>query len=270
MYLELGSRRYEVTHRAVVVGCVAHPREPVPVDDWHQEMAMRVSRASVMVDAGVDALDIGGASTGRLDVATQEIEQERLVALVLAMRTRFDVPLSICTSRAMVAAGCFDAGAGIVHDRSGFSEPGLLVACVASGASVVVSGDTPGASASTQDPPHVDVNTEAPLETMVRLAIDAGVPAERVMVDPTVEGPARSAATTWQASRRLAHAGLRVVVSAPEAGVPAGTGQSVVAAGSNVATVALGLARGCRVIRTHDVRVARRVAGVMAAVLEHR
>lgn len=288
MYLDLGNHRFDVTHRAVVLGCAAHRLDEGAVGDWRRVTGTRVSRAAEMVAAGVDVLDVGGAPTDAGEALVEEDERERLVAVVQGLRARFDLPLSVSTGRASVAASCFEAGADIAEDHSGFGDPEFLSVCAASGASVVASNAALAAAREANGLGSIESAALASdyLVKMVHLAIAAGIPSARVMVDPTAGRPAGagSVQTALMASRRLADAGNHVVLCLPDgdqsAGLmPDGThgpdanggfGEHVRSMDSSVANLVLGIARGCRIVRTHDVRAARRVAGVMAAMLEHR
>ncbi len=68
---------------------------------------------------------------------TEQEELDRVVPVIATLVERFDVPISVDTWRASVAAACFEAGAVVGNDISGFADPGYLSAASAAGASVV-------------------------------------------------------------------------------------------------------------------------------------
>jgi len=68
---------------------------------------------------------------------TEQEELDRVVPAIEALRSRFDLPLSVDTWRASVAKACFEAGACIGNDISGFADPDYLDVCAEAGASVV-------------------------------------------------------------------------------------------------------------------------------------
>src|SRR5690625_3124060 len=76
-----------------------------------------LERAQKMVAQGADLIDIGGESArpGYTPVTIKE-ELERVIPVVKLLATHLDVPLSIDTSKAEVAARVLDAGAHIVND----------------------------------------------------------------------------------------------------------------------------------------------------------
>jgi dihydropteroate synthase len=271
MSLELGSRRYDVTHRAVIMGAVDHLADQVPIDDWAQARVARLDAAAAMAAAGVDALDVGAAcvgsralglrgggrcAPGRDEAVTSADERQRLVPLVQEIRARHGVPVVVHTRRAEVAAACIDAGADAVDNDDGFSDPDLLSVCAAAGASVIVSWPDAGGVQPMPPPGDLTAHRER-LGALLQRTVDAGIPSERRMVDPG-GAPTHGLrpGDLVALARLLGDAGGHVVLS--------------VDGDEAVATHALAITQGCRVIRTGDVRGARRVAGVLEAVLEHR
>lgn len=76
--------------------------------------------AEKMIDDGVDIIDIGGESTRPgSERVSAEAEIERTAPAIAAIKARFDIPVSIDTSKASVAAAAIDAGAEIINDISG-------------------------------------------------------------------------------------------------------------------------------------------------------
>src|SRR5437667_3744448 len=96
-------------------------------------------RADEVVAEGADILDVGGVKAGPGPEVTADEELTRVVPAVEALHTRFDVPLSIDTWRASVAAAAYDAGAIVGNDISGFADPDYLPVSAKAGATVVAS-----------------------------------------------------------------------------------------------------------------------------------
>lgn len=78
------------------------------------------ARAEEMIAEGVDIIDIGGESTrpGGERVA-ENVEIERVVPVIAAIASRFEIPISIDTSKSAVAEAAVSAGAEIINDISG-------------------------------------------------------------------------------------------------------------------------------------------------------
>src|SRR5215218_6145522 len=92
---------------------------------WRLDDLLR--RAEQLVDDGADLLDIGArpGGVGVREVSPPE-EAALLVETVTAVRARFDVPISVDSTRASVARAGFGAGAVLGNDMSGFRDPDYL------------------------------------------------------------------------------------------------------------------------------------------------
>ena len=79
-----------------------------------------LSQADKFISDGADIIDVGGESTrpGSLRVSVDE-EMRRVVPVIEAIAKRFDIPISVDTSKAEVAEGAVAAGAEIINDISG-------------------------------------------------------------------------------------------------------------------------------------------------------
>ena len=84
------------------------------------------ARAEQLVDEGADLLDVGGVKAGPGPEVTYAEELDRVVPVIGALKERFEVPLSVDTWRASVAAAAFEAGAVLGNDISGFADPDYL------------------------------------------------------------------------------------------------------------------------------------------------
>jgi dihydropteroate synthase len=82
------------------------------------EAALR--RAEILIEEGADILDIGGESTRpQSERVSAEEEIRRVIPIIEAVEKRFDLPVSVDTSKAAVAEKSIEAGAEIVNDVSG-------------------------------------------------------------------------------------------------------------------------------------------------------
>ena len=135
--LELGGRRYDLTTRALVVGILNRTTDSFYDHGSYFELDRFFEHAEQLVEQGADVLDVGGVKAGPGPEVTEEEELDRVVPVIASLRERFDVPLSVDTWRASVAAAAFGAGAVLGNDISGFADPAYLEAAAAAGASVV-------------------------------------------------------------------------------------------------------------------------------------
>lgn len=161
-----------------------------------------VSRGRRLVADGADLVDVGGESTRpgaqRVDEAT---ELERVVPVVRALAGD-GIAVSVDTMRASVAAAAWEAGAALVNDVSGGrADPDMLRVVADVGAPFVVM-HWRAHSASMQDADHTrydDVVTDvrAELAQQVDDALAAGVPADRLVVDPGL-GFSKTGEQNWE------------------------------------------------------------------------
>ena len=113
-------------------------------------------QAEKMINAGVSIIDIGGESTrpGAPDVALEE-ELSRVIPVIKAIRERFDVWISIDTSKAEVMRQAIEAGADIINDVRALQEPGALEVAAESGLPVCLM-HMQGQPRTMQANPHYD------------------------------------------------------------------------------------------------------------------
>ncbi len=276
MFVELGDTRFDVTTRALVMGILN--RTPDSFFDaggyWDFDAFLR--QAELLVDQGADFLDVGGVKAGPGPEVTRTEEIDRVVPAVVALRERFDLPVSVDTWRASVLEESLKVGAVVGNDISGFADPDYLRVAAQYGASVVATHVRIGPRIPDPEPRYRDVRSEVVefLRRRAKAALDAGIDSCRIMVDAGLDlgkTPAMSA-ELMRHSDDLVRLGFTVFLSASNKGFLGElTGTSV--DDRTYATLgahALGIALGCRVLRAHDVVGSRRVADMMSALLENR
>ena len=276
MELWLGDAVFDITHRAVVMGILNRTPDSFYDQGSYWDFDAFLAKAEQLVADGADFLDVGGVKAGPGDEVTEAEELDRVIPAVTALRERFDLPLSVDTWRASVAKAGFEAGACVGNDISGFADPDYLAVAAAADASVVATHIRLRPRVPDPNPEYDDVVLDVRdfLAERGVWAEAAGIPRERIMVDAGLDlGKTEpQSATLLRASDTLVDLGYPVFLSASNKrflGVLLGTEVDDRAAGTNAAH-ALGIGLGCRVLRAHDVRAARRVADTMAAILEAR
>ncbi len=273
VFLDLGSTRFDVTTRAVVMGILNRTPDSFYDQGAYYEFDAFLRKAEQLVVDGADFLDVGGVKAGPGEEVTEAQELDRVVPAVEALRERFDLPLSVDTWRASVAKACFEAGAVVGNDISGFADPDYLDVCAAAGASVVATHIRLAPRVPDPDPHYDDVVVDVCdfLADRAERARRAGIPAERIMVDAGLDlGKSEAQSLVLlRASDRLTELGYPVFLSASNKRflwTLLGVDRSEAQMGT-MAAHALGIALGCRVLRSHDARNGRRVADTMSAVL---
>ncbi len=271
--LWLGDHRFDITHRAVVMGILNRTPDSFYDRGSYWDFDAFLAKAEGLVADGADFLDVGGVKAGPGDFVSEQEELDRVVPAVEALRARFDVPLSVDTWRASVAAASFAAGAVVGNDISGFGDPAYLAVCAAAGASVVATHIRLQPRVPDPEPVYDDVVQAVCdfLAERAEMALAAGIPRPRVMIDAGLDlgKTEEQSALLLRTSHRLAELGFPVFLSASNKRFlwklldvdvqSAGTG--------TMAAHALGIVLGCRVLRSHDVRNGRRIADAVADLL---
>ncbi len=273
MELALGTHRFDVTHRAVVMGILNRTPDSFYDRGSYWDFDAFLAKAEGLVVDGADFLDVGGVKAGPGPDVTEQEELDRVLPAVEALTERFDVPLSVDTWRASVAEACFGAGAVVGNDISGFADPAYLAVCAEMGASVVATHIRLAPRVPDPEPVYDDLVADVSgfLSDRAQRALDAGIPAERIMVDAGLDLGKTEAMSLelLRASHRLAALGFPLFLSASNKRFLWHLLDVDVdhAREGTMAAHAYGIGEGCRILRAHDVRAARRVADVLAAVL---
>src|SRR4051794_23095343 len=273
MFLHLGSRRFDLAERPVVIGILNRTRDSFFDRGAHYELDRLLARAEQLVADGADVLEVG-ARPGGVGIADVPPDRERdLAAETLAeLRSRFDVPLGVDTTRAAVARAAFAEGAVLGNDMSGFLDPGYLPAAAAARAAVVATHIRKPPGVPDPDPVYTDLLGEvcSRLSTLARAAEQAGIDRERIVLDPGID-----LGKSWQQSLQLlgrftdlAALGLPLLLAVSNK-IFLRRALALEDAPLDVATAAacaLGAMHGGSVVRVHDARIGRQAADLAYAL----
>lgn len=244
--------------------------------EWFDTQAA-VRHGVELAAAGAAILDVGGESTRPGAAAVPEDEELRRVVPVIAGLAAA-VPgavLSVDTTKAAVAEAALRAGATYVNDVSALrADPAMLGVVVEHGASCCLmhmQGD-PRTMATQAVYGDVVDDVRAHLEERVATAVAAGVPVERIDVDPGI-GFAKTQEHNLELLRRLDEIvaiGPRVLVGTSRKsflGRITGRDDPRQRLAGTIATNVLALASGARVFRVHDVGAVYDALAVAAHVV---
>jgi dihydropteroate synthase len=272
--LELGSEhRFDITHRALVMGILNRTPDSFFDGGQYFDFDGFLRKADGLVADGADFLDVGGVKAGPGPEVGTEEELERVVPAVEALRARLDVPISVDTWNPVVLRAALGAGACVGNDISGFAHPDYLPTCAEFGASVVATHIRLGPRIPDPDPNYDDLRRDVRefLAERGRRAQAAGIPRERIMVDDGLDLGKTEAQSLelLRSSDELAALGYPAFLSASNKrflGELLGLDVKDRREASHAAHT-LGVTLGCRVLRAHDVRGARRTVDLVAALL---
>jgi dihydropteroate synthase len=272
--LSLGSRTYDVTDRALVMGILNRTPDSFYDKGLTFGLGDLVDRAAVLVADGADLLDVGGVKAGPGPEVDEEEELHRVIPAVEALSARFDVPLSVDTWRASVARTAYAAGAVVGNDISGFADPDYLAVAAEAGASVVATHIRLAPRVPDPEPVYeggdVVGAVRAFLVERAGRARAAGIPAERIVLDAGLDlgKTAGQSLELLRASAELAGLGHPLLLSASnKTFLGAVLDLPIDQRGpASLGAASLGVALGCRIVRVHDVAGHRQVCDVLAAI----
>jgi dihydropteroate synthase len=231
-----------------------------------------VQQGVAMAAAGADLLDLGGESTRPgFEPVSPQAELARIVPAVERLLAETELPISVDTTKAVVACAALGAGASLINDVNGLrADPALGAVVAEHEATIVVMHNqrnwTPRESQS-----DVIGDVCDGLEAGMAAATTAGIPQERIIVDPGF-------GFGWRVEQTLEL--LRRLRELRELGRPILIGTSRKSSIGRVldlpveqrlegtaATVALAIGNGADIVRVHDVREMSRVARMTDAVV---
>lgn len=227
----------------------------------HNSLNDAVNHAAKLIAEGASIIDIGGESTrpGASDVSIDE-ELQRVIPVVEAIRQRFDVWISVDTSKAQVITESANAGASIINDIRSLQEPGALEAAAKTGLPVCIM-HMQGDPKTMQQSPHYEnvlIDVDRFLQENIQRCVDAGIEKNQIILDPGF-GFGKNLAHNYQLLAHLSelhHFGLPILAGMSRKSM---VGQLLNVppqervAGS-VACAVIAAMQGAQIIRVHDVK----------------
>lgn len=183
-----GNRSLEIGKKTLIMGILNLTPDSFSDGGRYTDVDSAVDQCAKMVKEGADCIDLGAEATGpnSVPVSTEE-ELERLIPSLQAIRSRFDLPLSVDTFKSETAKEAISAGADIINDITGFlgdPEMAKVVADNGSGCILMFNKRTNGENKTSFEP--VSRRAVRELEESVEIAKKAGVPDDMIMTDPGI------------------------------------------------------------------------------------
>jgi dihydropteroate synthase len=252
---EIGGRRFEWGSRTFVMGIVNVTPDSFSGDGLGSDRTAAVEQGLRMVKEGADMLDVGGESTrpGHVPIGGAE-EIARIEPVIRRLARESGVPVSVDTYKLEVAEAAVDCGATILNDIWGLTRsPEIADLAALKSCGLVVMHNQDG----TDYAGDLLEEIKRFLKRAALLAVEAGVPSERVIIDPGI-GFGKTAEQNWEVMRRLNEL--------KELGFPILIGTSRksfigklldlpvdLRVEGTAATVVASVLRGVDIVRVHDV-----------------
>ncbi len=187
-FWQLRTTRLLLRRRPLLMGIVNVTPDSFSDGGHFLEVERAVQRALELVGQGADILDIGGESTRPYATAVDlDEELRRVIPVLQAVCRQTDVPVSIDTSKAVVARAALDCGAQIINDVTGLAGDGAMLPLAVESQAAVCVMHMQGTPATMQDHPHYD-DVVAEIWQYLRVRREAlygaGIAPERICLDP--------------------------------------------------------------------------------------
>lgn len=153
----------------------------------HNRYYDALEHAAKMVNEGASIIDIGGESTrpGAAEVSVNE-ELDRVIPIVEAIAQRFDVWISVDTSKAEVMSEAAKAGMHLINDIRSLHEPGAIEVAAQSGLPVCIM-HMQGQPRTMQDAPNYEnvvADIKAYFDAEIARCVAAGIDKQQIILDP--------------------------------------------------------------------------------------
>ena len=263
-----------MTRRTALMGIVNVTPDSFSDGGRYLDPTKAISHGIDLAREGADIIDVGGESTrpGARPISARE-EMGRVIPVIRGLRQAVSTPISVDTFKAEVARAALDEGADVVNDISALRfDPGMAHLIAAEKVPVVLM-HMQGTPRTMQQRPHYENVVEEVKEFLLgrmRFALEAGMEPEQIIIDPGI-GFGKELDHNLELFRGLptfASLGRPLLVGPSRKafiGKLLDLSPDERLEGSLAATVAAVLA-GANMIRTHDVKEARRAIRVADAL----
>lgn len=264
----IGNRVFDAEHRTYIMGILNVTPDSFSDGGKFNQMDAALYHAEEMIRDGADIVDVGGESTrpGHTVISDDE-EISRVVPVIEAIKSRFDIPVSIDTYKGKVTEAALKAGADLVNDIWGFKFDHTVAELTAQyGAACCLMHNR-------SEPTYQDYLNDvvADLKECVRIAKDVGISDDKIILDPGV-----GFGKTYQMNLEIInHVDVLHSLGFP---ILLGTSRkSVIGQTLNLptdqrvegtlATTVVGVLKGCAFVRVHDIKENKRVIQMTEAIM---
>lgn len=266
--LDCRGKTLRLGERTLIMGILNVTPDSFSDGGLYHERDAALAKAREMVAQGADIIDLGGEST-RPGYTTVNVEDElsRVIPVLKELVKEVPVPVSVDTTKAVVARQAFEAGAHIINNQSPLpADPSMAGLAAEYGAPLVLMHNQQGTG-------YCDLISDLTeyFQNSIQIALAAGVARENIIIDPGI-GFGKTAEQNLEIMRRLKELGclgLPVLIGTSRKstigkvlGLP--VDQRVE---GTAATVAVGIAKGADIVRVHDVKEMARVARMADAIV---
>lgn len=266
--MRIGGKIFDTENETYIMGILNVTPDSFSDGGRYDRLDAALSHAEQMIAGGADIIDVGGESTrpGHVQIPDEE-EIGRIAPVIRELKRRFDVPVSADTYKSEVARAAIDAGADMINDIWGLKYDEKMADIIAgSGAACCLMHNRESAQYGSFIPEFLDDMREC-----VRLADEAGIERERIILDPGV-GFGKTYEMNLEIISRLEvmqELGLPVLLGTSRKsviGLTLDLPPQEREEGTLVTTV-YAVQKGCAFVRVHDVEKNKRAVRMTRALM---
>lgn len=266
--MKIGNREFDTKNETYIMGILNVTPDSLSDGGKFNHMDAALAHAEQMIRDGADIIDIGGESTrpGHTVISDEE-EIARVTPVIEAVKSHFDVPVSIDTYKGNVAEAALQAGADLVNDIWGFKfdyKTAEVTARYHAACCLVHNRNEAIYQNFLED-------MVADMKECVAIAHKAGVSDDKIMLDPGV-GFGKTYEQNLEAINHvdvLQELGLPILLGTSRKSVIGNTLDLPVdqRVEGTLATTVIGMLRGCSFVRVHDIKENHRIIQMTKAIL---
>ena len=268
--MKIGSREFDVKNHTYVMGILNVTPDSFSDGGNYTETDRALFHVEQMLEEGADLVDIGGESTrpGYVPVSEEE-EIQRVCPIIEAIKSRFDVPVSLDTYKSKVAKAGIEAGADLINDIWGLQYEEMAEVIAKAGLTCCLMHNRREAVYG-----NFMEDVAADLARTLHIARKAGISEDRIILDPGV-GFAKTYQQNLEIINRLEELRIfecPILLGASRKSVIGLTLDLPTAErleGTLVTTV-MAVMKGCSFVRVHDVKENVRAVKMAEAILGRR
>lgn len=265
--MQIGKKNFDFDKHIYIMGILNVTPDSFSDGGQFESIHKAKEQVARMIEEGADIIDVGGESTrpGH-EVISVEEELSRVIPIIEMIVANFDTTISVDTSKALVAKAAIEAGAHMINDIWGLrKDEGMAKVIAESGVACCLMHNREN-----QDYQHVIIDITRDLGESMKIAIDAGIQRENIIVDPGI-GFAKSYGDNLEVMKNLrmfTQLGYPMLLGTSRKsmiGIALDLPIEERVEGTLVTTV-IGIQSGVKIFRVHDVKENKRVIDMTRAI----
>jgi len=279
----IGNTEFDFTQHAYIMGILNVTPDSFSDGGRYITAEAAILQALQMEKDGASILDIGGESTrpGHAILSAEE-EIQRVIPIIEALAPQLNIPISIDTSKAIVAEAAIKAGASMINDVWGFKRDSKIAniaakyhvpCCLMHNRTEPIIRQSSLEDSSSEDMTKSTYMHQLllDLEESITIAVGAGIPRDSIMIDPGI-GFAKTLddnLLVMHEINKLMSLGYPVLLGTSRKSMIGLTLNLPVdqRLEGTLTTTIYGYMKGCRIFRVHDVKENYRALTMLEAIL---